>query len=431
MTQRWAMEAARALVVAWERFVNLITNPLITNHCLALVLATSAQASTLPGFRVQKLGPVVAGQFLTSIVVDSTGAIDYTTTAGNIYRFSAAGSKLLAHVTTDAVSDSGLLGMALRDDRTAIVHYTTPGQTYDVISSIDLLTGHESVLVALVADKDLPSRGSPPEHHGGNPIVTADGTIYVPIGDYGGGWVASQPDWSGGKVWRIRPDGTAAWYAQGFRNPFDLAYDAANDRLIVPDNGAEVDDEINIVHEGDWCGWPDTAGNGPPVDGGTPPAYVFPVVVAPTGFVALNAKEPLLHRGYLLTTFVAKAIYYIPDVDAKPIQPIAVMQGEAGALIDVTQAASGEVYFASGTAIYRLFVPQRGDCNGDGIVDERDFAALAAELADGNHEPTLNAPSGAFAGSWGCDANGDGVIDDQDVAALFSLVGGRVRAVRR
>ena len=142
------------------------------------------------------------------------------------------------------------------------------------------------------------------------------------------------------------------------------------------------------------------------------------------------AKEPLLNHGYLLATFVAKTIFYIPDVDATPIQPVAVMQGDGGMLIDVTQAASGEVYVASGTAIYRLFVPQRGDCNGDGIVDERDFAALAAELADGNHEPTLEAPNGAFAGSWGCDANGDGVIDEQDLAALSALVGGRLRAVR-
>ena len=397
----------------------------------ALVLATVAHASTLPGFRVVKLGSVAPGEFLSSLVVDSKGAIDYTTTAGNVYRFAPEGSTRLAHVDTQAVGDSGLLGMALRDDRTAIVHYTMPNQTYDVISSIDLVTGTERVLLSLVADKDLPSRGSAAEHHGGNPIVTADGTIYVAVGDYGGGWVASQPDWNGGKVWRIGPDGHASWYAQGFRNPFDLAYDPARDRLIVPDNGDGVDDEINIVHEGDWCGWPFTMGNGPVVDGGTPPAYVFPVIVAPTGFLALNAKEPLLNRGYLLATFVAKAIYYIPDVDAKPIQPIAVMQGDAGILIDVTQAASGEIYFASGAAIYRLFVPQRGDCNGDGLVDEHDLAALAAELADGgNHELTLAAPTGAVAGSWGCDANGDGVIDERDTAALRAMVGGRVRAVR-
>src|SRR5258706_1448298 len=154
---------------------------------LAVVLTAAAHASTLPGFRVQKLGSVAGGEFLSSLAVDSKGAIDYTTTRGNVYRFAPEGSTLLAHVDTVGVGDSGLLGMALRDDRTAIVHYTTPNQTYDVISSIDLITGAESVLLSLVADKDYPSRGSAAEHHGGNPIVTGDGTIYVGIGDYGGG----------------------------------------------------------------------------------------------------------------------------------------------------------------------------------------------------------------------------------------------------
>ena len=44
----------------------------------------------------------------------------------------------VAQVNTVANSDSGLLGMALRDDHTAVVHYTTPNQTADVISAIDL-----------------------------------------------------------------------------------------------------------------------------------------------------------------------------------------------------------------------------------------------------------------------------------------------------
>lgn len=398
---------------------------------LTLALAAAVHATTLPGFRAQKLGAVPAGEFLSSLTTDSHGTVYFTTTAGFIYRFAPEGSTRVAQVNTISISDSGLLGMALRDDHTAIVHYTTENQTYDVISSVDLTTGDETVLLSLVADKDLPSRGSSPEHHGGNPIVAGDGSIFVGIGDYGGGFVASQPDWNGGKVWRIRPDGSAYWYARGFRNPFDLAFDDAHDRLIVPDNGSGNDDEINIVHDGDFCGWPFTAGNGPLVDGATLPAYVFPSIVAPTGFTALNTKEPLLNHGYLLGTFVAKALYYIPDIDAKPLQPIAVMKGDASMVIDVTQAATGEIYFASGTAIWRLFVPQRGDCNGDGLVDWRDIGALSAELADGgNHELALEAPNGAVAGSWGCDVNTDGVVDAQDLNALLGMVSGRVRVAR-
>src|SRR5258706_1453875 len=165
---------------------------------LALSISAALHASTVPGFRVQKLGSVPAGEFLSSVAADSHGTVYFTTTAGNLYRFAAEGSSRVARVETVAIGDSGLLGMALRDDRTAVVHYTTEGQTYDVISSIDLTTGRETVLLSLVADKDFPSRGSSPEHHGGNPSVAKDGSIFVGIGDYGGGWVASQPDWNGG-----------------------------------------------------------------------------------------------------------------------------------------------------------------------------------------------------------------------------------------
>jgi glucose/arabinose dehydrogenase len=403
----------------------------ILRLALALSISAALHASTLPGFRVQKLGTVPAGEFLSSVAVDSHGTIYFTTTAGNVYRFAAAGSTPVAHVNTVAVGDSGLLGMALRDDRTAVVHYTTENQTYDVISSIDLTTGAESVLLSLVADKDLPSRGSSPEHHGGKPSIARDGSIFVGVGDYGGGWVASQPDWNGGKVWRILPDGTAHWYARGFRNPFGVVFDDANERLIASDNGAAVDDEINVVHDGDFCGWPFTSGNGPLVDGAIAPAYVFPAIVAPTGITALNDKEPLLNHGYLLGSFVAKAIYYIADVDARPLQPIALMQGDAGPIIDVTQAATGEIYFGTGTAIWRFFVPQQGDCNGDGLLDGRDLTALAAELADGHgSEPATAAPGGSIAGSWGCDVNADGVIDARDLTALESIVSGRPRVAR-
>ena len=229
-----------------------------------LFVAVSAQGA-LPGFRAQSLG-ATAG-FASSIAVDSRGSIYYTTTDGNLFRFVDGQSTVVSHLNTIAGGNSGLLGMALRDDRTAVVHYTTPGQTADVISLIDLPTGSETILDSFICDKDMPQRGSSTEHHGGNPTVGADGSIFVGIGDYGSDQLAADPAWNAGKVFRISPDGSAQQFARGFRNPFDLAWDAARQRLIVPDNGVLFDDEINIVHEGDFCGWPFTMGNGPPIAG--------------------------------------------------------------------------------------------------------------------------------------------------------------------
>jgi glucose/arabinose dehydrogenase len=389
---------------------------------LVLFIAAVAQAATLPGVRVQKLGGTAG--FLSSIACDSRGTIYYTTTKGDLYRFASGISTPVAHVATDAVGDSGLLGMALRDDHTAIVHYTMPGQTYDVIAAIDLDDGSETIVASFAADIDVPSRGSSAEHHGGNPYVASDGSIFVGIGDYGGRWVASQPDWNGGRIWRIFPDGSKHPFATGFRNPFDMTYDTARDRLIVTDNGTAVDDEIDVAHDGDWCGWPATAGNAPPVDGATPPVYVFPTIVAPTGMIALNGHEPLLDHGYLLGAFVSKSIYYIPDIDARPLAPITLMTDDKNMIIDIAEAATGEIYFASGFAIYRLFAPMRGDCNGDGIVDANDLTALTSMLTKSGALTRFSAPA------FGCDANADGLVDERDVAALASLVYGRVRAAR-
>src|ERR1700736_5178394 len=147
---------------------------------VVLFLASALRGAVLPGFRVESLG-ATAG-FASSIAIDSRGTIYYTTTSGNLFRFVDGQSTVVSHVNTVAIGDSGLLGVALQNDKTAIVHYTTPGQGSDVISVIAIDTGVETVLHAFVCDKDLPSRGSPPEHHGGNPSVASDGSILVGIG---------------------------------------------------------------------------------------------------------------------------------------------------------------------------------------------------------------------------------------------------------
>jgi hypothetical protein len=396
---------------------------------LLLFTSFTALGASLPGFRVQSLGPTAG--FASSIAIDSRGTIYYTTTAGDLFRFVDGRSTVVSHVNTNAIGDSGLLGMDLRSDSVAIVHYTTPGQTADVVSAIDLATGEETVLHSFVCDIELPWRGSPAEHHGGNPTVAADGSIFVGIGDYGGGAIAAMPEWNGGKIFRIHPDGAVEQFARGLRNPFDMAWDPAKQRLIAPDNGVLVDDEINIIHSGDFCGWPYTMGNGPAIEGAVPPIYTFPMVVAPTGFLAVSGRSPTFPGGYLLGAFVTKAIYYIPDIDVRPLpDPIAVIERETGSVIDVAQAPDGDIFFVTGTAVYRLIAPLRGDCNGDGVVDSADIAALTQELADGNPQPTINAQNGAFRGSWGCDVDQNGVIDSRDMAALLTLVTLRSRAVR-
>jgi hypothetical protein len=391
-----------------------------------LLLTAAADASTLPGFHVQ-LVQATSG-FITSLAIDSQGTIYYSIKSGDIVRAGLVPT-VVAHLPTVGEGNSGLIGLALRDDRTAIVHYTTPRQTYDVVSAVDLTTGIETEIHRFATDRDFPERGSSTEHHGGNLTVAPDGSIFLAIGDYGIGIIASELDWNGGKVWRILPDGTAVQFAHGFRNPFDLAWDAAAQRIILTDNGDAVDDEIDVVTLGDDCGWPYTAGNQPGVPGTRAPVYVFPSVVAPTGLAPLSGRNRILHRGYLLGSYVAKALFYVPDVYAQPMpDPVAVIRGETDPIIDVVEAPNGDIYFATGFGIYKLIVPLRGDCNGDGNVNAADIAALV-QIVAGGPRPMTTVQNSSAAASWGCDANGDGIIDAQDLAVVSALVRGR--AVRR
>jgi len=393
---------------------------------LIFLMAAGAKAASLPGFRVELVHGVPG--FVTALAADSHGTLYYSAKSGDIVRVGTPDT-VVAHLPTVGDGNSGLIGLALRDDNTAIVHYTTPRQTYDVVSAVNLGSGMETEIHRFTTDRDVPDRGASTEHHGGNLTVAADGSIFLAIGDYGVGIVATQPDWNGGKVWRILPDGSVVQFARGFRNPFDLAWDAAAQRVILTDNGDVVDDEIDIVAQGDDCGWPYTAGSEPPVAGARAPVYVFSSVVAPTGLAPLSGRNPILHRGYLLASFVSKALYYVPDVFAQPVpDPVAVIQGETDPIIDVVEAPNGDIYFATGFAIYKLIVPARGDCNGDGTVNSADLGALGKVLADGPR-PMTTAQNSSVRASWGCDANGDGMIDGRDLSLLATLVRGR--AVRR
>ena len=403
-----------------------------------LFLVLPANGEMLPGFRAETIG--TAQGFVSSVVTDSHNNIYFTTTDGWIHRLDGGESVRVASLPTKAGGNGGLLGMALIDDHTAVVHYTTwKGDDKildDVISRVNLLTGVGEVLVSFPCDINNRANGASPEHHGGNPIVTPDGTIFVGIGDYGGRVTSQRPAWHGGKIHRIEPDGRTSQYALGLRNPYDLTWDPQSNRIVVADNGPDGGDEIHVIEQGANCGWPQTFGNEPPMPGAVPPDYVFPHTVAPTGIVRMSGASSIVRRGYLLATFVAKSIYYFPDLNVKPVpDPIAIVSDFDDFIIDVTEGADGEIYFATAmfpgsSAIHRLVVPQRGDCNGDGFADGRDYMAVIEELGESPSQPMIRAQEGAHAGSWGCDVTADGLIDSRDLERLSSKLM-KKRAVRR
>ena len=398
---------------------------------LCLVLAGSVSAGTLPGFRIDKVADVPG--FVSSVVVDSKGVIYATTTNGWIHRVEGTTSVPVASLPTKSGGNGGLLGMALLDDATAAVHYTTwSGDKVldDVIATVDLATGAEHVLKSFPGDIEFRERGVSDEHHGGNLTVAPDGSIYFAIGEYGAYAIAQKPEWNGGKVWRVDRDGNATKYAQGMRNPYDLAWDPQLNRIVIGDNGSNGGDKLHVIESGVDCGWPVAKTTS------VPPDYVFPSTVAPTGLARMTGANPLIRRGYLLSAFVTRAVYYFPDVATHPIPaPVPVVDDFTDYIIDVTEAPDGTIYLATasflGSAIQRLDVPPPGDCNGDGLTNALDILPTFREIEDGDAHPTVTAQDGNYAGSWGCDANADSLIDSRDLDSLVQMITSRRRAVRR
>lgn len=410
--------------------------PLTLRLAALLFLSTTLAADTLPGFRVETVAPVPG--FISSVVVDSRGVIYATTTDGWIHRVEGTQSVPVVALPTRAGGNGGLLGMALLDDNTAVVHYTTwQGERVldDVIATVDLATGAGQVLKEFVGDIESRERGVSDEHHGGNVTVGSDGSIFVGIGEYGERLPAQLPEWNGGKIWKLDRLGNATQFARGLRNPYDLAWDPGLGRVVLLDNGAVGGDELHVVQEGDNCGWPVVSGGEQSPPGFTAPVYVFPDTVAPTGLLRLGGTNPILPRGYLAGAFVTRSIYHFADVGASPVaEPVAVLSAFAQFVIDVTEGPGGEIYFAAatskGSTIHRLVTPGRGDCNGDGLTNSRDILPILRELEDGPTRSTYRAQEGAHVGSWGCDANADGLITRSDVDALLELIGSRRRVTR-
>ena len=402
----------------------------ITLLFLAFLLpAAAGGASLLPGFAVEKVAP--ASGFVTSIAFDANGTLLYSVTDGGIYRLDADGSSLIVNVPTASVGNAVLLGIARRGSM-IVAHYVAPDLTADVVSEIDPADGSIRELAR------IPCAGGQPcssEHHGGNPVVAPDGSIYVGIGDFGFPNLAARDDSPAGRIFRIAPDGSVKAFARGFRNPYDLAIAPSGDFLIVGDNGAEAHDEVTYVREGEDHGWPASSGSMDVPEGITPPVYVFPGTVAPTGVTLVEGLLRSEETGFLVASFVTGALYYFPRI-APVHAPITIFEdlpqlGGFNAVLDVVQSPTGEILFATAGAIWRLVPPAPGDVDGDGALTERDLEGIAHELVDGDGEGVLEIHGGTFAASWGADVNADGRVNSSDLVAWVILAQRRGRVVVR
>ena len=132
-------------------------------------------------------------------------------------------------------------------------------------------------------------------HNGGRLRFGPDGDLYIGTGEAGNTGLSQDTGSLGGKILRIRPDGSIpsdnpfgnAVYSYGHRNVQGLGWDAKG-RLYASELGANREDELNEIVRGGNYGWPIVEGKGQR-DGLRPPLLTWTTAEASPSGIAVTA----------------------------------------------------------------------------------------------------------------------------------------------
>jgi glucose/arabinose dehydrogenase len=163
-----------------------------------------------------------------------------------------------------AGGEGGLLGLAVSpgygQDRLVYAYLSAPADNRIVRFRLD--GGQVEVLL-----EGIPRAGI---HNGGRIAFGPDGMLYAGTGDAGERSTAQDPGSLGGKILRLRPDGSvpadnpvpgSPVWTLGHRNVQGLAWDGQG-RLFATEFGQNRFDEINLIERGGNYGWPEVEGTG-------------------------------------------------------------------------------------------------------------------------------------------------------------------------
>ncbi|GAB3900654.1 hypothetical protein GCM10027612_62670 [Microbispora bryophytorum subsp. camponoti] len=233
--------------------------------------------------------------------------------------------------------DGGLLGIALSptftQDQLVYVYYTGASDNRVVRFRWGYPDAQQVVLAGI-------PRGL--SRNGGRIAFGPDGMLYVSTGDAGNPGNAQNPGTLGGKILRVRPDGTvppdnpfagSPVYSYGHRNVQGLAWDPGG-LLYATEFGEDAWDELNAVVPGGNYGWPACQG----VCGDTrwrdPIATWRPAEASPSGLAYANGT---LFAAALRGT----RLWAVPAAGGTAGAPVAELPGRFGRLRTVALGPDG------------------------------------------------------------------------------------------
>ena len=235
----------------------------------------------------------------------------------------------------DPAGEGGLLGLAITEnEKTVFAYYTAANDNRIVSMSWD---GRELGAPKVIL-RDIPKGFI---HNGGRMVIGPDGYLYVGTGESGEGGLAQDKDSLGGKILRLRLDGSPApgnpfdneVFSYGHRNVQGLAFDD-EDRLWASEFGQQTGDELNLIREGANYGWPEVEGSGS-VRGMTNPKVVWRTRDAsPSGLAYW--QDALWMAGLR-----GERLWQIPLDGTSTGDPVAHFRGDYGRLRTVEVAIDG------------------------------------------------------------------------------------------
>jgi glucose/arabinose dehydrogenase len=308
--------------------------------------ASAVAAGLVPG-RVTEVATGLAMPWGLAFLPDGSALVSGRST-GQIHHVPADGGVATPVGTVPAVevsAEGGLLGLAtspgFAHDRTVFA-YVSAAPTNRVVA-LRIAEDVRSLSQERVVLDGIPTGN---RHHGGRLQFGPDGNLWITTGDAFTREIAPDPGTLGGKVLRIRPDGSippdnpfgTAVFTTGHRNVQGITF-GPDGTVYVAELGQNTWDEVNVLRAAADYGWP--GAEGPDGPGERPIFWLPPAEASPSGIA--HAGGALWMAGLR-----GQRLWRLPVRDGRAAgDPVAYLAGEYGRLRTVQVAPDGALWVAT------------------------------------------------------------------------------------
>jgi glucose/arabinose dehydrogenase len=208
-------------------------------------------------------------------------------------------------------------------------------------------------------------------HHFGSRIIfRPDGTLFITLGDRGGGKRAQDMSDHAGSILRINPDGSIPGdnpspdgskhlpeiWSKGHRNVQGATFDPVTNALVTVEHGSKGGDEVNMPEAGKNYGWPvisygvhysgEKIGVGTEAEGYEQPLFYWDPSIAPSGLISYQGEMFPEWNGDLIAGALKFQLVSRLERDGsgKITGEERMFEGEFGRIRDVNLAPDGSIW---------------------------------------------------------------------------------------